>query len=58
MKAVILAGGLRIWLSEETAAIRLKPMVEIGGKPDSLCHREDLRRTWALRNLSLCSPTR
>lgn len=36
MKAVILAGGLRIWLSEETAEIRPKPMVEIGGKPDSL----------------------
>lgn len=36
MKAVILARGLRIWLSEETAAIRPKPMVEIGGKPDSL----------------------
>ena len=32
MKAVILAGGLRTRLSEETA-IRPKPMVEIGGKP-------------------------
>jgi hypothetical protein len=36
MKAVILAGGPRIRLSEETAEIRPKPMVEIGGKPDSL----------------------
>jgi len=32
MKAVILAGGLGTRLSEETS-LRLKPMVEIGGKP-------------------------
>ena len=32
MKAVVLAGGLGMRLSEETA-VRPKPMVEIGGKP-------------------------
>ena len=32
MKAVILAGGLRNTLSEETVS-KPKPMVEIGGKP-------------------------
>ena len=37
MKTVILAGGLGTRLSEETDA-RLKPMVEIGGKP-ILWHR-------------------
>ncbi len=34
MKAVILAGGLRTRLSEETV-LRPKPMVEIAGKPRS-----------------------
>jgi glucose-1-phosphate cytidylyltransferase len=32
MKALILAGGFRSRLSEETT-VRSKPMVEIGGKP-------------------------
>ena len=42
MKAVILAGGLGTRLSEETT-IKPKPMVEIGGRPISVAHHEDLR---------------
>jgi len=39
MKAVILAGGLGTRISEETN-LKPKPMIEIGGKPDSMAYHE------------------
>lgn len=45
MKAVLLAGGLGTRISEETS-LRPKPMVEIGGKANSLAHNEVLLGSW------------
>ena len=41
MKAVILAGGFGTRISEESH-LRPKPMIEIGGKANSLAYHENL----------------
>jgi len=45
MKVVIFAGGLGTRLAEETD-VRPKPMVEIGGKPNTLAYNENIQPLW------------
>lgn len=52
MKAVILAGGLGIRLSEETS-LKPKPMVEIGGKP-ILWHIMKLYSHYGINDFIIC----
>ena len=41
MKVVILAGGFGTRISEESH-LKPKPMIEIGERPSTLAHHEDL----------------
>ena len=45
MKAVILAGGLGTRLAEETT-IKPKPMIEIGGKLNTMAYNEIILVLW------------
>ena len=53
MKAVILAGGLGTRLAEETH-VRLKPMVEVGGKP-ILWHILKTYSNYEINEFIICS---
>ena len=52
MKVVILAGGLRTRLSEETSS-KPKPMVEVGGKP-ILWHIMKMYSQYGLTDFIIC----
>ena len=53
MKVVILAGGLGTRISEETAT-RPKPMIEIGERPDSVAHHEDVLGHHGFNEFVIC----